>query len=410
MLRLGVAMRFGERALPRRAAFVIVGALALPGFIGCTETDRHAATGDDAQHLPEPGSSPLFWQGEVQVAGFRNMDRLSPVRRIPAGGAPLALPRSPANLSDVSFEAGGTRMTTDEYFVEQRVGGLIVLKEGQIAYERYGLGNTEDTRWVSFSVAKSVVSMLIGAAIQDGYIAGVDEKVTDYLPRLRGSSYDQSTIRNLLQMASGVQWNEDYTDPRSDVASATYETLSLYEYLRDKPRDAAPGEEFNYNTAETNLAGNLVRSAIGNNLSTYLSEKIWRPFGMEADAYWQLTEPGGGEFGGCCINATLRDYARIGLFALNDGRLADGTSALPEGWMSESVAPSTGFAGYGYFWWLTRGAAYQALGIFGQGIYVDPERNVVIALHSAREHADDDWEFAMQAAMCAALSRAVSEG
>ncbi len=408
--------------MPRRTTFLILCALFLLGPSGCTDADRRAATpgnpaapadaatpGEDAQHLPALGSSPLFWQGEAQVAGFRNMHRLSPVREIRAGDEALALPQSAVDLGGVSFEAGGVRMTTDEYFREQRVGGLIVVKDGHVAYERYGLGNTEDTRWVSFSVAKSVVSMLIGAAIKDGYIASVDEKVTDYLPRLKGSSYDQSTIKNLLQMASGVSWNEDYADPRSDVANATYETRGLYEYLRDKPRDAAPGEVFNYNTAETNLAGTLLRSAIGNNLSTYLSDKIWRPFGMEEDAYWQLTEPAGGEFGGCCINANLRDYARIGLFALSEGRLADGTRVLPEGWMAESVAPSRSFDGYGYFWWLTGGAAYQALGIFGQGIYVDPERHVVIALHSAREHADDDWEFGMQQAMFAALSRAVGE-
>ncbi len=142
---------------------------------------------------------------------------------------------------------------------------------------------------------------------------------------MKGSAYDNTTIKDLLQMASGVQWNEDYADPDSDIATASWQTPSLYDFLRDKPRVAEAGERFNYNTAETNLAGTLLRSAIGNNLSSYLSEKIWQPFGMEADASWQLTEPNGGEFGGCCINATLRDYARLGLFALENGTLADGT-------------------------------------------------------------------------------------
>ena len=139
--------------------------------------------------------------------------------------------------------------------------------------------------------------MLVGAAIKDGYIESVNEKVTDYLPRLKNSPYNQATIRNLMQMSSGVQWNEDYSDPESDVNSATWETRSLYEYLRHKPRDVAPGTIFNYNTAETNLLGTLLRSAIGNNLSTYLSNKIWRPFGMSSDANWMLVEPGGGEDG-----------------------------------------------------------------------------------------------------------------
>jgi CubicO group peptidase (beta-lactamase class C family) len=284
-----------------------------------------------------------------------------------------------------------------------------VIKNGTIVYERYGLGNSEDSLWISFSVAKSVVSMLVGAAIEDGYIASVEEKVTDYLPRLKGSSYEQATIRNILQMASGVQWNEDYADPESDVNSAAWGTLPLYEYLRHKPVDTEPGTKFNYNTAETNLVGTLLRSAIGNNLSTYLSGKIWRPFGMEADANWMLSEPGGGEMGGCCISATLRDYGRIGLFALEDGRLADGTQVLPVDWMHESTSPSEAYAGYGYLWWLQEDGRYEASGIFGQGISIDPGEGVVIAIHSARAVASKDEDWGLQSALYAALTEALKD-
>ena len=388
----------------------ILGLLAL-----CATTTAIAAAVDasleqekDDSFMPQPESSALFWQGREQIAGFRNMERLSPVRWIRADDRLLALPPAEHRLQAVSFEFAGDTLTLDDYLDRQRVAGLLVLKDGAVAYERYRLGNDADTRWVSFSVAKSVVAMLIGAAIEDGYIASVDEPVTAYLPRLAGSAYDQATIRDLLQMASGVTWNEDYADPQSDVARATYDTLSLYDYLYDKPRNAPPGERFNYNTAETNLAGTLLRAAIGNNLSTYLSEKIWQPYGMERDAYWQLTETGGGEFGGCCISATLRDYARLGLFALGDGRLADGSRVLPDGWMAESTAPSPGYDGYGYFWWLHDDGAYEAMGIFGQSIYVDPAHGVVIAQHSARAHADREEDWAMQAAAYAALVRAVS--
>lgn len=388
----------------------ISGVLAL-----CATTLAIAATdldsldpGVDDSFMPKPETSALFWQGREQIAGFRNIDALAPVRWIRAGDRLLELPVAERDLGDVTFEFAGETLTVEDYMAQQRVAGLLVLKDGAVAYERYALGNDETTRWISFSVAKSVVAMLIGAAIQDGYIDGVDERVTAYLPRLAGSAYDQATIRDLLQMASGVAWNEDYADPQSDVASATYDTLSLYDYLYDKPRVAVPGERFNYNTAETNLAGTLLRAAVGNNLSTYLSEKIWQPFGMASDAYWQLTEPGGGEFGGCCISATLRDYGRLGLFALNDGRLADGSRVLPEGWMAESTSPSPGYDGYGYFWWLHEGGAYEAMGIFGQSIYVDPAHGVVIAQHSARSQADREADWAMQAAAYAALVRAVS--
>ncbi|MGD8359387.1 MAG: serine hydrolase, partial [Lysobacterales bacterium] len=150
----------------------------------------------------------------------------------------------------------------------------------------------------------------------------------------------------------------------------------------------------NYSTAEANLIGDVLRAAIGNNLSTYLEQKIWQPFGMESDAYWNLTEAGGGEFGGCCLNATLRDYGRLGLFALNNGRLADGTPVLPTNWMADSTTPSKANEGYGYLWWLNKNGAYEASGIFGQGIYVFPEKNLVIALQSARPDAskEEDWK------------------
>ena len=363
---------------------------------------------DDHEHLGSPDNW-LFWNAEQQVAGYRNSDKIFPTRTIQAGGSVHPLPYELVDLNDVEINLNDASMSVGEYFTKQSAAGLLVIKNGKIRYERYGLGNTEDSKWISYSVAKSVVSMLFGAAIHDGFINNVDERVTEYLPRLKGSPYDQSSIGNLLQMASGVEWNEDYADPESDVNSATWETTALYNYLRNKPRNAPPGEVFNYNTAETNLAGTLLRSAIGNNLSTYLSEKIWKPFGMESDATWNLTEVGGGEFGGCCINATLRDYGRIGLFALADGRLADGTEVLPPGWMRESTTPSIGYDGYGYFWWLTSEDIFSGSGIFGQGIYVNREENVVIALHSARPAASDDSDWAWQDALYAAITDAIKD-
>jgi len=363
---------------------------------------------EDASHLGEMNNF-LFWTPEQQVAGYRNIDRVFPTRIVSAGGSAYGLPEQLVDLNDVQIDFEDKVLTTDEYFSQQNVAGLLVIKSGRIVYERYGLGNSKDSLWVSFSVAKSVTSLLIGAAIRDGYIKSIDEKVTDYLPRLKGSSYEQATIRNILQMSSGVQWNEDYADPDSDINSFPANTLGLYEYLREKPRDVAPGEVFNYNTAETNLVGTLLRSAIGNNLATYLSEKIWQPFGMEADANWMLTETGGGEFGGCCISATLRDYGRIGLFALGDGQLPDGTQVLPDNWIAESTSPSRGYTGYGYLWWLSGGGVYRAKGIFGQGIYINPQENVVITLHSARAVASKDSDWALQYALYAALTEALRD-
>ncbi len=368
-----------------------------PAFADSSNTDA-ANFGDIDEQL--------FWSYEQKLAGFRNMEKIGPTRLIPASDTPHLLPKNEIDLGGVEFSIDAAVTTVNEYVESQKVVGLIVVKDGAIVYERYELGNTEESRWISYSVSKSVTSMLVGAAVKDGYIENIDEMITDYVPRLKNSSYDQSSIRNVLQMASGVTWDEDYADPESDVNTMSWATLDAYEYLRDKKRAAEPGEVFNYNTAESNLVGDVVRSAVGNNLSTYLAERIWKPFGMEHDAYWALTEAGGGEFGGCCINATLRDYARIGLFAMNGGVLADGTEVLPEGWMADSTSPSKGYERYGYFWWLRGGQTFAASGIFGQQIHIDPANNLVIALHSVRDDASNPEDWRLQRAAFAALADA----
>jgi len=363
---------------------------------------------DDEKHLGEHAKE-LFWTPEQQVAGYRNMDKVAPTRPVPAGGNPYPLPVELQDLGSVEITTDDRKIAVDAFVREGNVAGLIVVKNGTVVYERYELGNTTESRWLSYSVAKSVTSLLVGAAIKDGYIRSVDESVSDYLPRLKNSSYDQSTIRHVLQMSSGVEWTEVYDDPNSDINTVTWPTLELYEYLRHKPRSATSGELYNYNTAETNLVGTLLRSAIGNNLSTYLSERVWKPFGMEHDAYWVLSEEGGGEFGGSSLNATLRDYARIGLFAMRNGLLRNGESVLPDGWMAESTTPSSGSEGYGYLWWLHGNGAYAAAGIFGQGIYINRQENLVVAIHSARENATRPEDWVLQNALYEAFRDALRD-
>jgi CubicO group peptidase (beta-lactamase class C family) len=225
--------------------------------------------------------------------------------------------------------------------------------------------------------------MLIGAAIKDGYIDNVNETIETYLPRMRGSEYGAITIRQALQMSSGIRWSEGYDDPDSDVVKAALkEGIALTDYLATLPQLHKAGTTFNYNTAETNLLGEVLRSAIGNNASEYLDGKIWQAFGMEHEGNWALGAPFGGETGGCCMNMTLRDYARVGLFAKHDGVLPSGTRVLPEGWMAESTTPSQAYAGYGYQWWLYDDGAYSASGLFGQAIFIKPKANLVIAVHS----------------------------
>lgn len=325
----------------------------------------------------------LNWTPEQQLRGYPNMDAIYPTRPIPASDAPFPLPSRPVDLSGLRYEVGGESFDVDGFLGHNNVVGLLVIKNGDVVVERYARGNTPETRWYSFSVAKSVVSMLVGAAVRDGYIETLDAPVTDYLPLLTGSAYEGVSLRHTLQMASGVAWNEDYADPESDVASTGGSALDRLRYLRERPRAAPPGDVFNYSTGETNLLGAALRAAIGNNLSTYLDRKIWGPFGMEHDANWLLLAEGGAEHGGCCLSATLRDYGRIGLFALRGGRLRDGTEVLPDGWMAESTTPSKANERYGYLWWLRGGGVYSASGIYGQAIHIDPGEELILVTHSA---------------------------
>ena len=347
----------------------------------------------------------IFWKGEQQLAGFRNFDKLYDTRKIERGDLVYPLLTELKDFSNLKYEFEGKTYSLDDYIANHRVTGLLIIKNNRIVAERYSLGNTATSRWVSYSVSKAVTSMLVGVAIQDGYIKSVDDKVSDYVRHLKGTSYDDVSIRNLMQMASGVEWNEDYADPKSDLNMMPRTSmLEVIKFISTKKRIAKPGEKFNYNTAETNLVGAVVRSAIGNNLATYLTDKIWAPFGMESDATWLLHGPGDGEWGGCCINATLRDYGRIGLFAMNDGKLADGTRVLPENWMKDSTQPSKAYPGYGYFWWLKENGAYSAEGIFGQLIYINPSENLIIATQSAWPVAWDDQHPAQRDAFLNAVN------
>jgi CubicO group peptidase (beta-lactamase class C family) len=378
------------------------------GAAGSRAAPSAPAADTDAAHFG-PRERMLFWTPEQQVAGYRNIDKLFDTRVIQAGGEPYPLTPTPRDFSGVKYEIDGVTYTLDDFVRDQRIVGLLVVKDGNILLERYSLGNDEHSRWISFSIAKSVVSMLIGAAIADGYIQSVDDPITRYLPLLSGGAYEGVSIRNVLQMASGVDWNEDYADPSSDVGRTPRGNLALLRYMSTHTRVSPPGEKWNYNTGETHLAGALLRAAIGNNLATYLSNKIWRPFGMESDATWMLHEPGGGETGGCCIQATLRDYARIGIFALKGGVLQDGTRVLPEGWMAESTTPSKGSAGYGYLWWLRDDGAYAGIGIFGQLLSIDPQSKIVIVTHSAWPTAVGRELNRHRAAMVQALAAAARQ-
>jgi CubicO group peptidase (beta-lactamase class C family) len=274
----------------------------------------------------------------------------------------------------------------DEYMASQRAAGLVIVQEGKVRFERYGLGFGAGGRWTSFSVAKSITSTLVGAAIKDGAIRSLDDKVSQYIPDLKGSAYDDVTAAQLLTMSSGVRWNEDYEDPKADVAmfnNAEPETGmdATVSYMRKLPRAHPPGTVWHYNTGETNLIGVLVSSAVKKPLAQYLEEKIWKPAGMEAKATWLLGKTGH-EIAGCCLQAATRDFARMGLLVLANGA-AGGQQIVPPDWFAAATHKQKDIGepgkGYGYQWWTYDDGTVAAQGIFGQGIFIDPGRRLVIA-------------------------------
>jgi CubicO group peptidase (beta-lactamase class C family) len=335
---------------------------------------------------------------DVQVHTFRHIDRLFPVRVVKHGPNVLALPRAAKPLSKVEFSSAGKRYDLIDYMALNRVTALLVLKDGKIAFEDYEMGNTEKTRWMSMSMVKSITSSLMGAAIQDGHIQSIDDPVTKYVAKLKGSAYEGVSIRNLLQMASGVKWDETYTDPASDRrrmlnAQIAQRPGAIMDVMAKLPRAGAPGTIWNYSTGETFVAGAVLRAAVDRPLSQYLSERIWTRAGMESDATWWLESPDGLEIGGSGLSATLRDYGRFGLFLMNGG-VAGGEKILPDGWIRDAGSGKTiggKFVDYGYMIWpfsANSGAAnqgaFQALGIYGQHIYVNPKERVVIVVWSAQ--------------------------
>lgn len=353
-----------------------------------------SAGGAAAQTALKPGTpSVLVWTPQQQSDGYRAMETIYRVNTIHRGETVHPLPRADHQI-DPTFEVGGKSYTVDSFMAANRMSGVLVIKDGRIVLERYAMGRKPDDRWTSFSVAKSVTSTLVGAAIADGKIAGLNAPVVDYIPELKGSGYDGVTVRQLLMMSSGVKWNEDYADPKSDVAQAGAAILEpgvnpMVSYMRKLPRAHPPGTVFHYNTGETDLVGVLVSNAVGMSLSDYASEKIWKPYGMERDAVW-MTDLAGHERGGCCISMTLRDYGRVGQFIL-DGGMAGGKRILPEGWTAEATSKQidNGSGGYGYFWWMVPGG-YQAAGIFGQSITTYPKDRVIVVTNAAWPQADAD--------------------
>jgi CubicO group peptidase (beta-lactamase class C family) len=333
-----------------------------------------------------------------QLRMFRDDSWVFSTRLVKRGSQVHPLPRAKREIEDLAIHANSTRYDLVDYISRNRIAGLLVLHRGEIHLEHYEFGNDARTRWISMSMAKSIATTLVGAAIQDRLIRSVDDPLTRYLPQLKNGGYDGVSIRHLLQMTSGVRWDDTHTDPKSERRvmldlQIAQQPGTILNFLSGQPRIAEPGTIWNYSTGETHVVGALIRAAVGRWCADYLSEKLWAPLGMEHDATWWLESPQGLEVAGSGMNASLRDYARFGQFMLNDGVIGS-TRVLPEGWVREATQPRE-IAGkrldYGYMWWPVAArdgsfadGAFSARGIFGQYIYINPTRQLVIVVLSAR--------------------------
>ncbi len=350
----------------------------------------------------------LFSEEKI-VSNFSNMDRAFLTRAIPRGDG------------DVSPLPDGPRMmlpdAAGDWIKDRSVTSLLVLHQGQIVHEGYHLGTAPEDRRIGWSIAKSFLSALFGIVMADGAITSLDDPVTKYAPDLKGSAYDGATLRNVLQMTSGVTFDEDYLDYHSDInkmgrvlalgGSMDGFAAGLHERFAD------PGETWKYVSIDTHVVGMVIRGATGRDIPDLLAEKIIAPLGLEADPYY-LSDGRGVAFALGGLNLTTRDYARFGQMIAQGGHW-QGRQIVPGDWIAASTIASAptapGKIQYGYQWWIPksgRDGEFMARGIYGQYIYIDQPRDVVIVATSAdrrfRDPGVTDANTAMFRAIAAALT------
>jgi CubicO group peptidase (beta-lactamase class C family) len=334
-----------------------------------------------------------FLDANVNVLTFHSIDQIFATRRVDAAKSSWALPHAEAKL-DFTYEYGGSTHAAVDALDRTYTNALIIVKHGKIVTEIYRNETNETTHFISFSMAKSITSILIGLAVADGHIHSIDDEITRYVPELKDSAYDGVTIRHALQMRSGANYDEQYVASHPDLLSAAFEE-SLVEnrmpfvgFTRAMTRRYPPGTHYNYSTFETCVLGWVLERATQQRLAPYMTERLWKPAGMESYGFWMLDAEGdaGREFAGGGFNAVARDYARLGLMMLENGK-AGGRQVVPQAWVMEStvagareaVDPAEPQFGYHFLWWpLVDSRAYMARGLQGQSIYIDPGTDTVI--------------------------------
>jgi CubicO group peptidase (beta-lactamase class C family) len=339
-----------------------------------------------------------LFNGEPQVETLRAMPAIRPCRLVRRSDRPLPLGRTAGVALPASYRFDGRVRTTSDFLAETETVGLMAVKDGRIAHEQYWLGQDATMSWTSFSVVKSMISALIGIALDEGLIESIERDVTHYVPALKGSAFDGVSIKTVLQMSSGARWSENYGDPGADITryGKAMNGGSLDEVAIASVREYAPDMHFRYNSMESHVLGMLLVRLARCSLTDLLREKLWNPCGMEDDGFFSV-DGEGMEAAAGGLSATLRDYAKFGQLYLEEGARG-GRQVVPAHWVHAStranaphvepgaLIPGYPF-GYGYQWWLPDGSgAFSAIGIYNQFVYVDPKRGVVIAKNSANRN------------------------
>jgi CubicO group peptidase (beta-lactamase class C family) len=324
---------------------------------------------------------------EVNSLTFHNMDQLFTTRVVGRSGPVWHLPRAD-HVLDFTYSFKGQSYTPEQFLERTYTNALLIMKDGRIVHEIYRNNTNESTRFMAFSMTKSITSILVGVAVEERRIKSIDDPITQYLPELASGGYKGVTIRQVLQMRSGVDYEERYDFGNPGAAARNHEqslvrnTTRFADAARTVKRKHAPGSVWEYKTLDTAVLGWLLeRVSGGSTVAAYTAQRLWEPLGVEADGFYIMDGPPGvgREFTGAGFNATLRDFARIGQMVLNGGE-ANGHRIVSKAWLDEATRPTGGPGpGYGYQWWMgQRPGSFNASGLQGQYIYVDPTSKTVV--------------------------------
>ena len=377
-----------------KAAFLVLALAA--GFVSAAPDEEKLGKSEGYPLCPLVSTIPV--EEKCLVGMLSHFDTLVPARKIDKGSTVFALKR-PASEQKITYKYQDKSGDTDSYQEHSRNTGLLVLKGDQIVVERYQYDRKPTDKMQSYSMAKTVVAMLVGIAIAEKKIRSIEDTADQYVPELKGHPYGGTKLKDLLTMSSGVKFSENY-DGKDDVSVLARNTIyglgpgGVDTVKPFTERANPPGTKFYYASAETQVLGLVLRAATGYPLAEYLSYKIWRPMGAESDASW-LVDAGGFELGFMGINATVRDWGRLGLLLANYGNL-NGKQIIPAEWVKAAtsvnsphlaVGTATKFNGYGYQTWLVdNDGKFALLGVRGQAVFVDPKTKVVVvitAVHSS---------------------------